>query len=64
LEDGALHAQLTHQSKYEIFAASSTEFFYRIVEARVVFQVGEDGYAPALRIYQNGRETLASRVTS
>ena len=64
LEDGGLFAQLTHQSKYKIFAASSTEFFYRIVEARVTFQVGEDGYVPALHIYQNGRETLASRVAS
>lgn len=61
-EGGRLYAQLTHQPKYEIFAVSQTEFFYRVVEARIRFEVQADGPVRALVIYQNGRETKAYRI--
>jgi len=63
-EDGRLHAQLTHQPAYEIFAASPTEFFYRVVEASVTFKVEADGQVPALIIHQNGRDTKALRINA
>ncbi len=63
-DNGGLFAKLTHQPAYEIFAASQTEFFFRIVEARVVFKVEADGHVPVLTLHQNGRETQASRLLS
>lgn len=60
--DGALTAELTGQQRYPIYATSETEFFYKIVEARLVFGLGEDGNATFVTLYQNGREMPAMRV--
>ena len=53
-EGDRLFCQATGQAKFRIFPASETEFFYRVVEARIVFERGEDGAVKGLVLHQNG----------
>jgi hypothetical protein len=61
--DGArLLAQATGQPEFEIFAQSDTKFFYRVVDAQISFEVGEDGNVKGLTLHQAGRHMPASRL--
>ena len=53
-ENGRLFAQLTGQERFEIFPESETEFFYRIVDAQITFDVHE-GEVKSLILHQNGQ---------
>jgi CubicO group peptidase (beta-lactamase class C family) len=52
-----LFAQATGQPRFEIFAKSEREFFFKVVDARITF---EDD---ALTLHQGGRDMRAPRVT-
>jgi D-alanyl-D-alanine-carboxypeptidase/D-alanyl-D-alanine-endopeptidase len=60
-EDDRLFAQITGQNRFELYPESETEFFYRVVDAQVRFNV-EDGVAKSLTLFQNGQEMPAMRV--
>jgi uncharacterized protein (TIGR03435 family) len=61
--DGArLFARLDRQDRIEIFAASATEFFPKVFQARIEFLVDERGRATALVLRQGGRDVQAPRV--
>ena len=60
-ENGKLFAQLTGQERFELFAESETEFFYRVVDAQVSF-VLEAGKAVSLVLHQNGQDMPAMRA--
>jgi serine-type D-Ala-D-Ala carboxypeptidase/endopeptidase len=62
LEDGQLMAQATGQDKFPIFAESQTEFFYKVVDAQLAFEVGADGQATQLTLHQNGADVPGKRV--
>lgn len=51
----------TGQPKAELFPASETEFFLRVVDARIVFQTGPDGRSTGLVLHQGGRAMPAKR---
>ena len=51
-----LFAQLGEQPAFEVFAISDTEFFYRVVDARLTFELGPDGQPTALVLHQNNRD--------
>jgi CubicO group peptidase (beta-lactamase class C family) len=53
-EEGRLFAQLTGQDRYPVFPESETEFFYKVVEARLTFVRGQDGAVDHLVLHQNG----------
>ena len=55
-----LFAQLGRQSAFEVFAASETEFFYRMVDARLTFELGPDGRVTALVLHQNNKDQRGS----
>jgi len=57
-----LMAQLTGQGAYEIFPESPTEFFWKVVDARVTFKLDPAGHASGLVLHQNGRDLDALRV--
>jgi CubicO group peptidase (beta-lactamase class C family) len=57
-----LFAQLTDQAAYEIFPESATDFFWKIVDAQLTFQVGLDGRASGLVLHQNGRDSPGTRL--
>lgn len=62
LQDGVLTAQLTGQTALAILPSSETRFFYRAVKAEIEFEVGENGKASKLVLYQGGREMPAPRI--
>ncbi|GAA4444820.1 serine hydrolase [Novipirellula rosea] len=62
LEDGQLFAQLTGQGKAEIFPSSETEFFWKIVDASVAFQINAEGLCTGAKHTQNGHTMDVKRL--
>ena len=60
--EGQIFVQLTGQSKFEIFPSSATEFYLKVVEAKVVFHKDDKGAVVSLTLYQNGRDILGTKV--
>jgi hypothetical protein len=60
-EGDHLMSQATGQQKFEIFPSSETEFFYKVVDARITFVKGPDGQVDLLILHQNGRDMAAKR---
>ena len=56
-----LMTQATGQGKVEIFPLSETEFFPKVVDARITFVKGPDGKVGQLVLRQGGREMPAKR---
>ncbi len=57
-EGDRLFVQATAQPKFEVFAKSEREFFYKVVEATIVFAADGSG----LVLHQNGMELPGKRV--
>jgi D-alanyl-D-alanine carboxypeptidase len=60
-EGDRLMTQATGQSKVEVFPSSETEFFLKVVEARIVFVKDSSGAVEALVLHQGGREMRAPK---
>ncbi|HKG94151.1 MAG TPA: serine hydrolase [Gemmatimonadaceae bacterium] len=61
-EGDGLVTQATGQGKIRIFAESETEFYPRVVDARITFQVDDGGKVTGLTLHQNGRDMPAAKV--
>jgi len=61
-EGDRLFAQLSGQSKLEIFPRSSTNFFWKVVEAEVMFLKDAQGVVTGAIHRQGGQTTRAPRV--
>jgi bla regulator protein BlaR1 len=61
-EGSGLFAQLTGQQKFEVYPRSETEFFYKVVEARITFDVDSSGRSSGLVLHQNGVDHRAPRI--
>lgn len=61
-EGSQLFAQATGQGRAEVFAESETRFFFKVVDAAIVFTPGAEGKATALTLHQGGRAMEAKRV--
>jgi hypothetical protein len=57
-----LMVQLTGQPFAEIFPESTTNFFYKIVDAQLTFVTNKDGATTALILHQNGLDQMAART--
>ena len=57
-------AQATNQPKFQIFAESNVKFFYKVVDAQIVFKPSEDKKVNEFVLYQNGGEYKFNRITS
>jgi CubicO group peptidase (beta-lactamase class C family) len=57
-----LLVRLTGQGPLEIFPSSKTEFFSKLVPARISFETDAQGRATALTLHQNGRDITAPRM--
>jgi len=53
---------LPGQPAVEIFARSKTEFFLKVVDAQLRFELDAQGRAQALTLYQKGKQIRAPRV--
>ncbi len=61
-EGDGLTVEATGQSKVPLFAEKETEFFLRIVDAQIVFQVDATGKVTGLILHQNGGTLPAKKV--
>ncbi len=61
LDGDHLKVKLTGQDAYPIYASSPTEFFYRIVDARITFVVDDEDDVTKLILHQNGVDQEAPR---
>jgi hypothetical protein len=57
-----LFVQATGQPKLELFAEGEKEYFLKVVDAQVTFEVSQQGNAIGLVLHQNGRNTSARRT--
>jgi hypothetical protein len=62
-EGGRLYAQLTGQPKCEIFPKSSTEFFWKAVDAQVEFVKDEKGKVVKAVHHQGGQTLQAPKLS-
>lgn len=51
-----LFIQATGQPRFEAYPKSATEFFLKVVDARILFNMGGDGRAEGLVLHQGGQE--------
>jgi serine-type D-Ala-D-Ala carboxypeptidase/endopeptidase len=63
-EGDRLTAALTGQGTAEIFPESEREFFYKVVDAQISFQVDAQGQVTGLVLHQNGRDMPAQKTSS
>jgi CubicO group peptidase (beta-lactamase class C family) len=61
-ESKRIFMHFTGEDQMEIFPASSTEFFLKVLDMQLTFIVGKTGKASGLIIHQYGQDRLASRV--
>ena len=61
-EGDRLFAQATNQPKLELFAEGERDFFLKVTDAQVTFEVTGEGPAAALVLHQLGRDQRAARV--
>jgi len=61
-QEGRLFAQVTGQPSVEVFASGPRDFFYKVVNAQLTFEVGADGKATAVVLHQFGRDIRGARV--
>jgi hypothetical protein len=61
-EGGRVFSQATGQPKSEIFAESETEFFFKVVDAQLSFQLEGKNPANGLVLHQGGRDRPAKRL--
>ena len=61
-ENNKLYVEATGQPKFRIYPRSDTEWYYKVVDARVVFDVDEQGKCDGLTLHQNGLALPAARV--
>jgi CubicO group peptidase (beta-lactamase class C family) len=60
--DGSrLFGQATGQGQFELFPKSTSEFYLKVVEARVEFKSGSDGIM-GMTLYQNGQVMPGKRI--
>ncbi|MCH7688038.1 MAG: serine hydrolase [Planctomycetes bacterium] len=62
LKDDNLMVKLTGQPAFRVYARSQTQWHYRVVPAKLTFEVGENGKCVALVLFQNGVRQKAKRV--
>ena len=60
-EGDQLLARLTGQDAFPIFPESETQFFYKVVDAQITFEV-QDGEVKSLTLHQNGQAMPALKL--
>ena len=62
-ESDRLFVQATGQPKFELFAEGERDYFLKIVDAQITFEIDAAGAANQLTLHQSGRHTPAKRIT-
>jgi CubicO group peptidase (beta-lactamase class C family) len=61
-EAGHLMAQATGQPKVELFAESETNFFLKVVDAQIIFDLDASGKPMALTLFQGGQKLPGKKI--
>jgi D-alanyl-D-alanine-carboxypeptidase/D-alanyl-D-alanine-endopeptidase len=61
-EGSQLYAQATNQTRAAVYPKSNTEFFYKVVDAKITFETDPQGHATTLVLHQGGRDQNAKRI--
>jgi CubicO group peptidase (beta-lactamase class C family) len=61
VEDGTIWAQATGQPNVQIYPESETEFFYKVVDAQITFEVDDSGNIAGLVLHQGGADMPAPK---
>jgi D-alanyl-D-alanine-carboxypeptidase/D-alanyl-D-alanine-endopeptidase len=61
-EEDRLYARMSGQARARIFPAADGRFYYRAVQASIVFQRDAAGQVTGLVLHQNGNEVPAAKV--
>jgi hypothetical protein len=61
LDGDKLFTQLTGQPKFEVFAETERDFFLKVVDAQLTFEMDGQGKVIDLVLHQNGRDQSAKR---
>lgn len=57
-----IFVQMTGQAKFEIFPTSTTEFYLKVVEAKVIFKADEQNNITGLTLQQNGQNNPGKKI--
>ena len=60
--ENRIFVQATGQQEAEIFPKSETEFFLKVVDAQITFEVDENGKATSLILHQGGQDMPAEKI--
>ena len=60
--NGRIFAQATGQGKNEIFAKKEDHFFFKVVEAQLVFSKDDNGNVNMLTLHQGGAKIPAKKI--
>lgn len=61
-EGGRLISQMTGQGEVEVFPQNEREYFTKVVDARISFEMKDQGRASGLILHQNGQATSGKRL--
>jgi hypothetical protein len=61
LDGDQFFTQLTGQPKFEVFAETEKDFFLKVVDAQLTFEMDAQGKVTDLVLHQNGRDQTAKR---
>ncbi len=61
-KDNQLMVQLTGQQSLPVYARSESEWYYKVVDASITFQLDDQGTCRSLELFQNGVRQAAKRM--
>ena len=61
-EANRLFLQATGQPRFEVFPESERDFFLKVVDAQITFEIDSQGRANSLVLHQNGVDQRAKRI--
>jgi serine-type D-Ala-D-Ala carboxypeptidase/endopeptidase len=61
-EGNHLFEQATNQGKFEIFASNEKEFYLKVVNAQVIFNVNDQGVTESMTLVQNGQRVPGKKI--
>lgn len=62
VEDGRFYTQATAQPRFEAFAESATEFFLKVVDAQMTFELDDNGIATGVTLHQSGQNIPGEKL--
>ncbi|MFO7613109.1 MAG: DUF3471 domain-containing protein, partial [Bacteroidales bacterium] len=61
-EGKQLFGQATGQGRLELFAKSNVEFYLKVVNAQIIFNINEPAAVESLTLIQNGQRTNGKKI--